>query len=290
MTARHLKRIRGLVETAGFSGVVLASQARQLVSEEFVPPPQLLLGFLPFAQRRARAALSSFKVGAVVESEGGNLYFGANIELPEVGIGFGIHAEQVAIANAWSHGERRVISIAASAMPCGFCRQFLYELTGAEDIAVVCEGQPSYRLSGLLPAPFGERRLRTKANAFSVVKDRLRLAKKDETPLARSALAAAMNSYAPVTHAPSGVALETAAGKVYTGAYLECMTLNPSVTPMLGAIAHLIGAGGDLNGITSAVLVEVKGARISHYGATQSVLAAIAPRANLKVCFAKSLD
>lgn len=43
--------------------------------------------------------------------------------------GFTVHAEQSSIADAWMNGEEGIDLIAVTAAPCGYCRQFLNELT-----------------------------------------------------------------------------------------------------------------------------------------------------------------
>ena len=61
----------------------------------------------------------------------GNLYFGANYEFPGQALSFTVHAEQAATMHAISFGETGIDLLAVSAAPCGYCRQFLNELTTA---------------------------------------------------------------------------------------------------------------------------------------------------------------
>src|SRR5580704_3914993 len=113
----------------------------------------------------AHARFSHFLVGAALESAGGDIITGCNIENATYGLT--VCAERVAVWKAISEGYRefkRVVIVAdteAPTPPCGACRQILWEFGG--DIEVVLadlrEVKGVYSLSKLLPHPFDARLL-----------------------------------------------------------------------------------------------------------------------------------
>lgn len=117
------------------------------------------------ARRHARAEFSRFKVGAAIETAGGDLITGCNIE--NASYGLTMCAERVAMFKALSEGHRRFRRIAvvadtdAPTPPCGPCRQILWEFAG--DIEVVLANTRRitgrHRLADLLPLPFDRRLL-----------------------------------------------------------------------------------------------------------------------------------
>ena len=118
------------------------------------------------ARRHARAGYSRFKVGAALETAGGAIVTGCNIE--NASYGLSMCAERVAMFKALSEGHRRFRRIAvvadttAPTPPCGACRQILWEFGG--DLEVILANLRSetgrYRLADLLPLPFDARLLR----------------------------------------------------------------------------------------------------------------------------------
>jgi cytidine deaminase len=78
---------------------------------------------------QAHAPHTNFFVGTVALGSSGSIYFGANYEFPGQALSFTVHGEQAATAHAISCGESGMQMLAVSAAPCGYCRQFLYELT-----------------------------------------------------------------------------------------------------------------------------------------------------------------
>ena len=91
------------------------------------------------ARTRAIAPYSNFRVGAVLETAGGRIFTGCNIE--NASYGLTMCAERVAIFKALSEGEWRFQKLAIVAEtnnptpPCGACRQIIWEFCG--DITVV---------------------------------------------------------------------------------------------------------------------------------------------------------
>jgi cytidine deaminase len=117
------------------------------------------------ARERAVAPFSKFKVGAALETDGGTIVTGCNIE--NATFGLTVCAERVALLKAVSDGDRafRRIAIVADTAdptpPCGPCRQLLWEFCG--DIEVILANLTTdmghHRLKDLLPLPFDARLL-----------------------------------------------------------------------------------------------------------------------------------
>lgn len=111
------------------------------------------------AKENAYAPFSDFRVGAALLTEEGKVYTGVNIE--NSSFGATICAERTAFVKAVSEGERKfsAIAIASSggeALPCGICRQFMYEFAPEIDV-ITGEDENSLRvqsLSQLLPQGF----------------------------------------------------------------------------------------------------------------------------------------
>jgi cytidine deaminase len=121
------------------------------------------------AARRARehavATFSGFKVGAALETAGGVVITGCNVENATYGLT--ICAERVAMFKALSEGHREFTRIAIVANtedptpPCGACRQILWEFGGDLQIVLanLTEEKGVHRLKDLLPLPFDARLL-----------------------------------------------------------------------------------------------------------------------------------
>lgn len=115
------------------------------------------------AQQRARTPYSSYPVGAAVIGESGKIYLGCNVEsdaFPTT-----ICAERVAIFAAIADGEGALKAMAIvtqdGGMPCGSCRQVIYEQCGEIPIYIMGQDDTSpreYSTSQLLPYPFDFKR------------------------------------------------------------------------------------------------------------------------------------
>jgi cytidine deaminase len=115
------------------------------------------------ARQRAHAPFSKFLVGAALETAGGDVITGCNIENATYGLT--ICAERVAMFKAISEGHRefrRVVVVADTeepTPPCGPCRQILWEFGGDLDVVLAnldaIKGR--HRLSQLFPFPFDAR-------------------------------------------------------------------------------------------------------------------------------------
>jgi cytidine deaminase len=109
------------------------------------------------AKKNAYSQYSRFNVGAAIQSERGEMFTGCNIENASYGIS--ICAERVALFKAVSEGHRSFDSLAIcssgvrTALPCGACRQALYEFS--PNLKIYLDNQNnSYNLSSLLSHPF----------------------------------------------------------------------------------------------------------------------------------------
>ena len=243
------------------------------------------LALLPIAASFAQVPISSFPVGALCEGGSGRLYFGANIEIPHTSLDNTIHAEQASIVNALFHEERSIQSIAVSATPCGYCRQFLNELEEAGTIAILIPGQPEQPFSNLLPFAFGAKELgRDSGNMNRFPNRHLRLCGPNSADLlVKSALSAANRSYAPYTKQYAGIAMRLQSGVVICGSYLESAAYNPSVSPIQAAMVNLILHGYAFRDIQKAVLVQMGNSLCDWEGATRNTLKALGEKIELQV-------
>jgi cytidine deaminase len=113
------------------------------------------------AAQNADAPYSHFPVGAALETSGGNLYVGCNVESASYGLT--VCAERIAIFNAISAGERPVRlavtclkgdrSQPSSLTPCGACRQIMMDKMGP-DAPVIVDGVGEFTVADLLPYGF----------------------------------------------------------------------------------------------------------------------------------------
>ncbi len=257
-----------------FRGTISAADAEQMAQQLGVTVQQLMLDVLPLAALYAEPVISNFKVGAVAQGLSGNLYYGANIEFKSRALSFTVHAEQAATINAWMQGETGLTALAVSAAPCGYCRQFLYELVTAATLEILLPNTDATLLTRLLPDAFGPHNLGMQGGLMQAESRQLSVNSQD--PVVLAALAAANMSYAPYSLGYAGVALANADGRFYSGAYAENAAFNPSVSPMEAAVSQLNICGESVSSIRRAVLVEVQGDVSSQVHASAAVLSSIA--------------
>lgn len=107
---------------------------------------------------QAIAPSSNFRVGAALLTSDLKIFTGCNIESP---VYLGICAERVALFKALSEGAREFVALAIACdgsnplLPCGACRQLLWEFSPKLRIAVEDNGKvKTYYLQNLLPIPF----------------------------------------------------------------------------------------------------------------------------------------
>ncbi|MEV0293400.1 cytidine deaminase [Nocardia sp. NPDC050710] len=105
----------------------------------------------------AYAPYSRFPVGAAALSSDGRIVSGCNVE--NVSYGLGLCAECVLIGNLFAGGGGRLLAVSVTdsrgeiLMPCGRCRQLLYE-HGGPDLLIDHQAGP-VSLRTLLPDAFG---------------------------------------------------------------------------------------------------------------------------------------
>jgi cytidine deaminase len=117
------------------------------------------------AREHAVADFSGFKVGAALETGGGEIITGCNVE--NASYGLTMCAERVAIFKALSEGQRTFARIAVVAdtgnptPPCGACRQIIWEFCGDVEVIIanLTTVTATLRMSDLLPLPFDKRLL-----------------------------------------------------------------------------------------------------------------------------------
>lgn len=195
------------------------------------PAVELAHALLPLAASFSVAPVSKFNVGAVAVGASGALYLGANLEFLGAPLSATLHAEQSAVLNACTHGEPSITALAISEAPCGFCRQFLWELSEANKLSIIV-GATRTNLEQLLPMPFGEPRkpghglLDSASTTITPIND----------DISQLAADAAQRSYVPYTHAPEGFVIECADGQHFAGRSAESIAFNPSVPAVLSAL------------------------------------------------------
>lgn len=107
--------------------------------------------------RRAYAPYSHFPVGAAALVDDGRIVSGCNVE--NVSYGLGLCAECAVVCALHSSGGGRLLALACVAadgellMPCGRCRQVLFEHGGAQ--MLIAHPISPKRLAELLPDAFG---------------------------------------------------------------------------------------------------------------------------------------
>lgn len=287
-TERSRATLARVLTDPGYSGRIPASIATEIARNENLTPDTLLSELIPLSRSYSFAPISNFHVGAVVRGASGDLYTGANIEIPGQCLGFAVHAEQSACSNAYMHNEKAITALAVGGAPCGHCRQFINEMSPDGSILIMNPKGSAAKLSSLLPAAFGPAALGMKHGALPVEETDLKLASQSADELALAALDAARRSYAPYSKSPAGVAIRTAKGRIFRGSYIENVAFNPSLSPLQTTLAALIAGGGTFPEISAVTLLELDKPTISQKAVTETVLAAIAPAAELQVIRARS--
>jgi len=136
---------------------------RRIGPQRASEPARNIVDAARIARDRAHADFSDFKVGAAIETTGGRIITGCNIENSTYGLT--MCAERVAIFKAISDGHksfRRIAVVADTSQPttpCGACRQILWELAGNLEIilADLQDIKSRHQLKDLLPHPFDAR-------------------------------------------------------------------------------------------------------------------------------------
>jgi cytidine deaminase len=198
------------------------------------PAVELVPALLPLAAKFSIAPISGFHVGAVAVGASGHLYLGANMEFVGAPLSASLHAEQSAVLNAWMHGESAIVALAISEVPCGHCRQFLWELSNVTTLPIIA-GPTRTDLGSLLPMPFGAPR-KTGHGLLDSPPTTLESIAPITNDAAQRALNAAQRSYVPYTNAPEGFVIECADGKSFAGRAAESIAFNPSTPAAVCAL------------------------------------------------------
>lgn len=111
------------------------------------------------ALKNAYAPFSNFTVGAALLSQTGEVFTGVNVE--NSSLGATICAERTAFVKAISEGSHKFIAIAVvsgegAVLPCGICRQFMFEF--GDDLRIITGDDADhlsvYHIQDLLPEGF----------------------------------------------------------------------------------------------------------------------------------------
>ena len=284
--------LQSLLESGG---MLTAEHCRHVMNVMAISADTLMQRLLPIAGFYCVAAVSGFKVGAVARARMSDraddvaLFLGGNIEFPALALTRTIHAEQSAVISAWLKGAEQVEAIAVSAAPCGFCRQFLYELGGSSRLTIFSFNHGDRKpvrtnLSELLPAAFGpyDLGLKTGLMASDTHPAELNLKSSIKDSFVMEALEAARISYAPYTQNLAGCAIRTTEGRTYTGPSAENAAFNPSLSALHTAIIQMtLDQPGADDNIDRAALVE-QPTTVSQRADCQLLLQALAPDITLE--------
>lgn len=125
-----------------------------------------LINIAKLARKHSLSKATDYSVGAALIADSGTVYIGANIE-DECIIGLSNCAERVAIQNAMSHGERKILKIAIvggkngsktlddTLTPCGVCLQYMLDFCEDVDILVYINGKlEKKKIKELINNPF----------------------------------------------------------------------------------------------------------------------------------------
>ncbi|MDG3088019.1 cytidine deaminase [Vibrio hannami] len=270
--AQYLKQV---VASEDFDATISPEQFSELLALSGLNDDELRVALLPLAASFSYAPISEFFVGAIARGLSGKLYFGANMEFEGAQLGQTVHAEQCAVSHAWMKGEKGLKDVTVNYSPCGHCRQFMNELTTADELMIQLPERDEKSLQEYLPESFGPRDLGINERLM----DGNRLAHQspeDDTLLARAVDALNM-SHSPYTQNHSGVALELTDGTVVKGAYAENAAFNPSLPPLQVAFMQVLMSGHRFDEIKQAAVAEVATGKISHLAYIQATLDVINP-------------
>ncbi|SLM62566.1 Cytidine deaminase [Dickeya aquatica] len=256
-----------------FAAMLSTQEVSEIRAQCGLDADALAFALLPLAAACALTPVSGFHVGAIAQGTSGAFYWGANMEFAGQVLQQTVHAEQSAISHAWSRHEPALRAITVNYTPCGHCRQFMNELNSAPGLRICLPGRAAAPLGHYLPDAFGPRDLAITTLLMDEIDHQLTLSSDDT--LTQLALKAANRSHAPYSHAFSGIALQTATGRVYSGCYAENAAFNPSLPPLQAALNLVNLAGESFDTIQHAVLVETAHATLSQWSLAQPLLASL---------------
>jgi cytidine deaminase len=280
MKNMFVEKLNAIVDDSSFRGKVSKEVIQTIVGQTGMSLDDIQLELLPFAAKFAEPLISNFRVGAVARGSSGHFYFGMNLEFNGLPLIYSVHAEQASILNARFFGESEIESIAASATPCGICRQFMNEMANADQLRIFLPGNNTvHRLPHYLPDSFGPTNLKLKCHLLQPQNHQMQLAALSDDPAILAALEAANRSYAPYTKSYSGIAVVLNNGEIFTGSYVENAAFNPSFPPLGMALIHLNFAKQSYQNIKKVILVEAASSIATQKDLTQNMLQSISPAA-----------
>ncbi|CEO39081.1 cytidine deaminase [Photobacterium kishitanii] len=279
LPAELASALKPIIEASDFDSTISPEQFELLLSTTQMTDTELRLALLPIAASYAVVPISNFYVGAIVRGASGRLYFGANMEFENASMGCTIHAEQSAISHAWIKGEVGIKDVTINYSPCGHCRQFMNELTSANDMIIQLPQRQPMTLQQYLPDSFGPLDLGIKDGLLSDIDNGISI--EEDSELAACACKAANRSHAPYSKNFSGVALKAQDGRIFEGMYAENAAFNPSLPPLQVALINMNMSNYPLSEIVEAALVESADSKISQLARTQALLEALNPDVQL---------
>lgn len=264
-----------IVASDDFDATISAEQFDELLKISELQDDELRVALLPLAAAFSYAPISEFFVGAIARGLSGRLYFGANMEFEGAQLGQTVHAEQCAVSHAWMKGEKGLKDVTVNYSPCGHCRQFMNELTTANELMIQLPQRDEKSLQEYLPESFGPSDLAIKERLMDG--NRLDHESPEDDALLAKAVEALNMSHSPYTQNHSGVALELTDGTVVTGAYAENAAFNPSLPPLQVAFMQVLMSGHKFTEIKQAAVAEVSSGKISHLAYIQATLDVLNP-------------
>ncbi|MBV7435161.1 cytidine deaminase [Cardiobacteriaceae bacterium TAE3-ERU3] len=240
-------------------GVFWSSAIVKTWGEDLTAQIKYALSLLDEIKQLAVVPVSQFQVGAIVIDDEGNAYAGVNQEYAGAAMGQTVHAEQSAIAHAWSRGAREIRHVIVNYPPCGHCRQFMNELRDSDQIRIHLPEEQNLPLHGILPHDFGPAHLGMSERLLDQSRVELKATIAVEDDLMQAAIDAAQYSHAPYSGAYAGVALLLKDKSIITGRYAENAAYNPSLPPLQAALNLLHLRGLDTDSIVDAAMARVPG-------------------------------
>ncbi|NOU50117.1 cytidine deaminase [Pseudoalteromonas sp. JBTF-M23] len=200
----------------------------------------LLKALLPVAATFSQAPISHFNVGAVAYDKiSGDAYLGANLEFSHQALSLVVHAEQSAINNAWLNGAKEISAMAITDAPCGYCRQFMNELSTAQALNIMLPSLNT-QLSTLLPSAFGPQELDNSERLLASSEAQITSLSSEISESLKFHL---QSAYAPYSKNISAVEICTVSSGRFYGRYAENAAYSPSLSPMQSALSQLALAG-----------------------------------------------
>ncbi|MBI3288506.1 MAG: cytidine deaminase [Elusimicrobia bacterium] len=269
--------------TAAFTGLpkdryyLSPAEAGELARSLNVSPLELLRLLAERGKAMSVPLIGKYPIGAAALGVSGAIYLGGSLEFPGFQWSQAVHAEQAAIASAFSLGETGLAALAVSEAPCGHCRQFMQELISRDKLQVLVKHSEPVSLATLLPMPFGNRGtlLTPQNNSLSLVSP---AAPSRAPDVVNAALLAANESHS--KYNPAGVALLFADGAIIRGSFIQIAGANMSLSPLQTALVNAVAQGRRYEDIARAALVELNGSLTSHAEMTRAILKSIAPLLN----------